>query len=83
MTPYTPAAYGLRGLPDPTGRCMHYQASLTSNEPGSSAWHLVQKRVSAFTRGNDLPRNAAKHYLIGEVQNVLYSYSCASGQNRQ
>jgi hypothetical protein len=83
MKPYTPAAYGLTGLPGPTGRGMHHQGSLTSDEPGSSAWHLVQKRVSAFTGGNDLPRNAAKHYLIGEVRSVLYTYSRASGQNRQ
>ncbi len=57
MKPYTPAAYGLKGLPGPTGRCIHRQASGVLKKLWLKRMAPRPRNVDAFTRGNDLPRN--------------------------
>lgn len=60
-----------RACPAPSGRFLHRRASVTSKATRLRRSAPRPMYVDAFTRGNDLPRNAAKHHLVGEVRSVL------------
>jgi hypothetical protein len=52
-----PSRERLKGLPGPSGRYMHRQAS-SAQSTLAQAHGPRPRHVDAFTRGNDLPRNA-------------------------
>jgi len=74
MTASISAAYGLTGLPGPTGRFTHRWASLTSEkQPDSSGWHLVQL-PSCFSPGEGLtlePRETGVHWEGTNVRLII------------
>src|SRR5215467_5247222 len=84
MTASISAAYGLRALPEPTGRGRHHRASVAAAsppEPGANAWHLVQAAFVLFPVGT--PYHGTRKYdAVGEVHDVLQR-SSASGQRKR
>src|SRR5215469_16906607 len=83
MTASIAAASGLRGLPDPTGRYIHRQASLTSEQqPSSSGWHPVQL-PSCFSPSEGLSLEPGETGLSWQDAPCPLEHSCSAVGNRK
>jgi hypothetical protein len=70
-----------KGLPGPVSdlACTARRARLSSIQPDSSAWHLVQDAFVLYTHGNDLPWNAGITMQLARYK-VSEAAFCLRGQ---